>query len=80
MIGEMLIDLFFGILRTAFSSFELMHLPTDLISTLGNILVYGVWVVGVDIMALFVSSVLFWWTFKMSIGLIVWVWDKLPLT
>ena len=80
MIGETLIDLFFGIFRFAFGAFEFFNLPTQLVSTLETILVYGVWVVGVDIMALFVSSVLFWWTFKMSIGLIVWVWERLPLT
>lgn len=80
MIGEALIDLFFTIFRLVFSTFELVALPTQLISTLETILVYGIWIVGVDIMSLFVSSVLFWWTFKMSIGLIVWVWERLPLT
>lgn len=80
MIGEALIDLFFGIFRFAFSTFEFFSLPTQTVSVLSTILVYGNWVVGVDIMALFVGSVIFWWTFHMSIGLIVWVWNRLPLT
>lgn len=80
MIGEALIDFFFDLLRFAFAGFEFVGLPTQLVSTLTTITTYGVWVVGADIMALFVSSILFWWTFKMSIGLIVWVWERLPLT
>lgn len=80
MIGESLIDLFLGIFRIVFSAIDMISLPTELISTLSTILAYGNWVVGLDVMALFVTSVVFWWTFKMSIGLIVWVWDRLPLT
>lgn len=80
MIGEALIDMFFGIFRTTFGAFEFFKLPTELVATLTKILCYGNWVVGVDIMLLFVGSVVFWWTFQMSIGLIVWVWNKLPLT
>lgn len=80
MIGESLIDLFFNIFRTAIAGIEFINLPTQLIGTLSTILAYGNWVVGIDIMALFVGSVVFWWVFKMSIGLIVWVWDRLPLT
>ena len=80
MIGEALIDLFLGIFRVVFSGINFLSLPTELIGILSTILAYGNWVVGLDIMSLFVSSVVFWWAFKMSIGLIVWVWDRLPLT
>ena len=44
MIGEALIDLFFTIFRLVFSTFELVALPTQLISTLETILVYGIWI------------------------------------
>lgn len=80
MIGEALIDLFFGIFRLLFGTFELFSLPTQLISSLSTILVYGNWVVGVDVMALFVGSVVFWWAVHLSIGLAVWLWKMLPLT
>lgn len=80
MIGETLIDLFFDIFGGLFSAVEFIGLPLDLIGTLTSILAYGNWVIGVDILAYFVASVIFWWVFKMSIGLIVWVWDRLPLT
>ncbi len=80
MIFEGAIDLFFGLFRTLFSAIEVVNLPTELIGTLSTILAYGNWVVGVDLMAIFASSVVFWWVFKMSIGVVVWVWDRLPLT
>lgn len=80
MIGEVLIDLFFGIFSSLFSVLEFVHLPTDTIGTLVSIMAYGNWVVGVDIMALFAGSVIFWWGVHMSIGLAVWLWEKLPLT
>lgn len=80
MIGEALIDLFLGTFRLLFGAIEFVSLPTHLIATLGNILVYGNWVVGIDIMALFVGSVVFWWGVHLSIGLAVWLWKMLPLT
>lgn len=80
MIAEGLIDLFFGIFRVAFGAIEIVSLPTQTIEALTTILAYGNWIVGIDIMALFSASVIFWWVFNMSIGLIVWVWNRLPLT
>lgn len=80
MIGEALIDFFFNILRWAFTGMEFVALPTQLINTLSTITVYGVWIVGADIMALFVASVIAWWAIPMSIGLIIWIWERLPLT
>lgn len=80
MVGELLIDLFFSIFRGLFSAFEFVALPTQAIGALSTITVYGVWIVGADILALFVGSVVFWWGVHMSIGLAVWLWDRLPLT
>lgn len=80
MIGETLIDLFFGIFRLAIGAVEFVNLPYQTVSALTTILAYGNWIVGVDIMVLFAASVVFWWIFHMSIGLIVWIWNRLPLT
>lgn len=80
MIVEGLVNMFLGILRGAFSGFELVGLPMQYINTLNTILVYGNWVVGVDIMAIFVGTVVFWWAIKLSVGLIIWLWELLPLT
>ncbi len=80
MIVQTAVDMFFGIFSVLFGAIEFVKLPTETIEALTTILAYGNWVVGVDIMALFVATVVFWWGFKMSIGVIVWVWDRLPLT
>lgn len=80
MIGETLIDLCLGIFRLLFGALEVVNLPTQLISTLGNILVYGNWVVGLDVMMLFVASVVFWWGVHLSIGLAIWLWERIPFT
>lgn len=80
MIGEVLIDMFFGIFGTLFGALEFVQLPTQLIGTLTTILAYGNWIVGIDIMALFVGSVVLWWGVHLSIGLAVWLWKMLPLT
>lgn len=80
MITESLMGIFFGLLRLAFGAVEIFALPYQTISALVTILSYGNWIVGVDIMALFAGSIVFWWVFHMSIGLIVWVWKMLPLT
>lgn len=80
MIGETLIDMTLGLFGLLFSGLEFINLPLEFVSVLTNILAYGVWIVGLDIMALFVSSVLLWWGVHLSIGLAVWVWKLLPLT
>lgn len=80
MIGEVLIDLFFGIFSALFSGLKIMQLPTEVIGTLGNILAFGNWVVGIDILALLGGSVVLWWGIHLSIGLAVWIWERLPLT
>ena len=80
MVGELLIDLFFGIFTSLFSVLEFVNLPMQTVGVLTNILVYGNWVVGVDVLGLFAGSVVFWWGVHMSIGLAVWLWEKLPLT
>lgn len=80
MIGEALINLCLGIFRLLFGALDFVQLPTQLISTLGTILAYGTWIVGVDILSLFVGSVVFWWGVHLSIGIAVWLWKMLPLT
>ena len=80
MIVESVVDLFFNLLSVVFSGLEIIGLPLEFINTLQTILVYGVWVVGADIMAIFVGLVVGWWGIKFLVGLFVWVWELLPLT
>lgn len=67
-------------LSAAFAGFEIINLPMDTIEVLTTITCYGVWVVGADILAIFTASVLFWWSIKFTVGLLVWLWELLPMT
>lgn len=80
MIVETVVDLFFSLMSTAFSGLEIIGLPFQLINTLQTILVYGTWIVGADILALFVATVVGWWAIKFVVGLVVFIWELLPLT
>lgn len=53
--------------------------PIDL-KPLLEVTCFGVWVVGADLMALILSSVFIWFTTKLTLGLILWIWDLLPFT
>lgn len=78
MIVEGIVDLFFATLSQAFLGLEIVGLPLQYINALQTILVYGTWVVGADIMAIFVAMVVGWWSIKLSVGLVVWLWELIP--
>jgi len=80
MIVETVVDLFFSMLSLAFSGLEIVGLPYQVINTLATISVYGVWIVGADILAIFVSLIVGWWLIKFVVGMVVWLWELLPLT
>ena len=80
MIVESVVDLFFALFSTAVSGLEIIGLPYQFINTLSTIFVYGTWVVGADIMALFVAQIVGWWIIKFTVGIVVWAWELLPLT
>ena len=80
MIVEGLLGLVTSLLFGLFSGFEAVKLPLELLGVLSTLLQYGVWVVGADIMALVFSSLFFWWGLKFTVGIVVWLWELLPLT
>lgn len=80
MIVENLVDFFFTLIEGLFRTFEIVSLPLDLVNVLTTITAYGVWIVGADLLAIFVLSVLAWWAFKFLVGVIIWLWELLPLT
>lgn len=80
MIVESVCSFAAAILKGLFGLIEIWTLPFDLIGVLTEILRYGVWVVGSDVLLLFTGSVFLWWTVKASVGVAIWIYDKLPLT
>lgn len=67
-------------LQLLFSGFQVLQLPANLIDVLVDILCYGVWVIGVDLISIILTNVIFWLSLKFSVGVTVWLWRLLPFT
>lgn len=80
MIVESVVELFFSIMSGVLTGFDLVGLPLSAITALGTILVYGTWVVGADVLAVFTAMIVGWWGIKFLVGIVVFVWELLPLT
>lgn len=80
MIVSTVVDLFFGLMRTVFSGLEFIGLPYEVINSLQTIMVYGTWIVGADVLAIITATIVAWWGIKLTVGLVIWIWELLPLT
>lgn len=80
MIVESLVDVFIDIMTWAFTQISLVPLPLAMMDVLFDILCYGTWVIGADFMAIFLSVVTGWFLARFTVGLIVFLWELLPLT
>lgn len=80
MIAESLIDLFFNLILGVLSGVEMVGVPYSVVNGLSNITACGIWVCGADVISVFVATVVGWWLIKFAVGLVVWVWELLPLT
>lgn len=80
MIVSGLLGLFFDVFSDLLSGLNMAGLPADTINVLSDILMYGVWIIGPDLFAIFLSCVTGWWGVKFGVGLVLWVWELLPLT
>lgn len=80
MIVETLTGLALSIIQGIFSGLQMLTLPLDLMTVLLDILCYGVWVVGADLMLTTITLITSWLLFKFTAGLILFIWRLLPLT
>ena len=80
MIIELLVDFGCNIISSLFDGLAFFSLPINLISVLYQILCYGSWVVGADLLLVFASCVVLWWGLKATVGLGIFIWKLLPLT
>lgn len=80
MIAEGLFDLFFDLIFIAFQGLEVVHLPYQIINALATITAYGTWIIGFDLMSIFISMVVGWWIIKFTVGLIIFIWELIPFT
>ena len=80
MIIELLVDFAVSIFSGLLNLCDFLSIPFDLVNPLATICSYGSWVVGADILLIFSGCVGFWWTFKMTVGIVKFIWQLLPLT
>lgn len=80
MIIETVLSFSCYIIQGLFSGLQFFTLPVDYLTVLLDILCYGVWVIGADLMALTIVNITGWLTFKFGAGLILFIWRLLPLT
>jgi hypothetical protein len=80
MILEALISFCTSIICTAVSLCGVITLPSNVISTLQAVTCYGSYVVGSDLLLIFCTTVTFWLTAKITVGLVLFIWRLLPFT
>ena len=78
MIVESLLDLFMNMILGVLDTITMVPLPIALTDVLVDIFCYGSWVVGADFMTMFMSTVVFWFTARFAIGIIVFLWELIP--
>lgn len=82
MVIELLSDICFWVFGLLFDGFSIITLPVNLITAVIEIMKYGIWIMGLDLFIIFWSSILFWLTFKLAAGLVLFVLrviDSLPI-
>lgn len=80
MILEFLLNIVVNCLSGVMKGLQIVSIPTDAIHALVEIIVYGNYVVGTDILLLIFGSVMAWITIRCTVGLAVFIWKLLPLT
>lgn len=80
MIIETLIGFAVKIFSALISGLNFFSIPSDLVNVLATVCVYGNWIVGADVLLLFSGCVAAWFLIKMSFGVILFIWEELPLT
>lgn len=80
MITSTLLSWFFSFLTHLLNGFDVLSLPSNFITLISNVVVYGTWVIGADLLGIIISTAVWWWTLKLVIGIVLFIWRLLPLT
>lgn len=80
MIIEFITDALSGILKTVLSGISILSLPDNYSGLLSMVTGYGSFIIGSDVLTLFSLTVTFWFTIKLTVGIILFVWKLLPFT
>ena len=81
MIAAALVDLVTSLISSLCSLIgDNVSIPSNLVQSLAGITGYGVWVIGADLLGIICGCVLFWLSVKFIWGLIVYIYDLIPMT
>ena len=80
MVVESLSDFGIWVLELLFVGFQAVSLPSNLISVVIDIMKFGAWIVGADLLMIIFGNVFMWLTFKFTAGLVLFVYRLIPLT
>lgn len=80
MIIEGVTGLAFWFVGLLFEGLQVVSLPVNLVTVLVEFMRVGAWILGADLLGIAFASVLFWLTFKLTAGLLLFIWRLLPLT
>lgn len=78
MIWNVLIGFFLEIFKKAIDLVSFIPIPTMGMRVLSPILAYGNAIIGIDLIAVIIGSFVFWLTFKASVGLVLFLYEKIP--
>lgn len=80
MIVQFFLDFAVNLFTGLFAVLDFVQVPIDIISVLATISGYGTWIIGSDVVLMICGSISFWLSFKLSVGVIKFIWQLLPLT
>lgn len=80
MIIEGLTGLAAWLIGLLFEGLQTVTLPFNLINVLLDFMKFGVWVLGGDLYLIVMSTIIGWLFFKISSGIILFIYRLIPLT
>ena len=79
MIIEFLLNIVIGFLTTAIDAVgSVITLPLNLITVLNTIWGYGCFILGSDLFVICMSCIFFWFSLRLAVGLVVFIWHLIP--
>lgn len=80
MIIEGLCSFVLNIIEMVFAGLNLISFPVSAIDVVVDFMRLSNWVLGASYASLAITSITGWWSFKALYGLILWIYEKIPLT
>lgn len=80
MIIESLVNFAVTLFSGLISGLNFISIPSDFVNVLATVCVYGNWIVGADVLLLFAGCIAAWFSIKISLGVVLFIWEELPLT